>query len=134
MDCSHFDGAHLSTVRIWTDAMYEDGKPCMISTVAYFPPYEERPDDEYVEYYHMAPWRCQHPSSFMKKFVERKGYKGQLELLPAVVTYTTLAEQLRDRKVVHMIDNQSAVAALIKGYTHVRPTRSGLCTPLQRST
>jgi hypothetical protein len=44
----------------------------------------------------------------MKKFVECKQYIGQLELLAAVVAYYTLAEQLRDRKVVHMIDHLSA--------------------------
>eukprot|EP00966_Prymnesium_polylepis_P244438 5653698-Prymnesium_polylepis.1 len=69
------------------------------------------PDDEYVEYYHGA---IAVPDTFMKKFVERKQYIGQLEQLAAVVAYYTLVEQLRDRKVVHMIDNQSAVAALIK--------------------
>ena len=94
--------------------MYEEGKPCMISIVAYFPRYDGMPDDEYVEYYHGA---IAVPDTFMKKFVERKQYIGQLELLAAVVAYYTLAEQLKDRKVVHMIDNQSAVAALIKGYS-----------------
>ena len=40
-----------------------------------------------------------------------------MELLAAVVAYTTFAEELRGEHVIHWVDNESAVYALVKGYT-----------------
>ena len=55
----------------------------------------------------------------MAKFVRRKQYIGQLELLAAVAAYTTFPELLRGRRVIHWIDNTSALSALTKGYSGV---------------
>jgi hypothetical protein len=57
------------------------------------------------------------PDAFMQRFVEREQYIGQLELLGAVAVYYTLPHLLRGRHVVHYIDNASAMAALVKGYS-----------------
>ena len=40
-----------------------------------------------------------------------------MRLLAAVAAYTTFPELLRHRRVIHWIDNTSALAALIKGYS-----------------
>ena len=50
------------------------------------------------------------------RFRARRTYIGQLELLAAVAAYTTFADELRGRDVIHWIDNTGALAALIKGY------------------
>ena len=44
-------------------------------------------------------------------------YIGQLELLAAVVAYTTFPAVLAGRYVIHWIDNESAVYSLAKGYS-----------------
>lgn len=44
-------------------------------------------------------------------------YIGQLELLAAVVAYTTFGDELAGQHVIHWIDNESAVYALAKGYS-----------------
>ena len=46
----------------------------------------------------------------------QEAYIGQLELLAAVSAYTTFHAELRDRRVIHWIDNTSALAGLIRGY------------------
>ena len=73
-------------------------------------------DPEHNKYYH----------SFMivgneviSKFVPGKGtYIGQLEALAAAAVYSSLPrEVLEDRYALHWVDNTSAVAGLIKGYS-----------------
>ena len=46
---------------------------------------------------------------------ERSQCIGQLEALAAVAVYYSLAGELRGRRVVHYIDNSSAMASLVKG-------------------
>ena len=53
----------------------------------------------------------------INKFKARKQYIGQLELYAALAAYTTFKDELQGRKVVHWIDNTSALASLIKGYS-----------------
>jgi hypothetical protein len=96
-------GAQRPPIWIWTDAMYTEGQPPCIAFVV-------RIDGRY---YHGS---LEVPASFMRKFVESRQYIGQLELLAAISVYFSMPDALRGRRVIHMIDNQSAVAALIKGY------------------
>ena len=51
-------------------------------------------------------------------------YIGQLELMYAVAPYTSRPSLFRGRQVIHFIDNTSACAALVKGYS--RAIDSGL--------
>ena len=46
---------------------------------------------------------------------DQKQVIGQAEILPIVVAKTVWKEQIRDRKVIYFIDNDSARMALIKG-------------------
>jgi hypothetical protein len=58
------------------------------------------------------------PEAVLKKFVQgKKQYIGQLELLYAVAVYTSAPKLLANRQVIHFIDNTSAVAGLVKGYS-----------------
>ena len=47
---------------------------------------------------------------------KKKQYITQLEMVAAVAAYTTFGDLLTNRKAVHWIDNQGALAGLIKGY------------------
>ena len=104
-------------VRIWTDAMWEEGAevPARIGIVVHLPGYTTA-HGKVVEgrYLHSS---MVVPEAIMATFVERRQYIGQLELLAAVAAYTTFPDELRGRRVVHWIDNTSALAALIKGYS-----------------
>ena len=53
----------------------------------------------------------------MQRFHVRTQYIGQLEMLAAAAAYFTFPDLLRDRRVLHWIDNTGALAALIKGYS-----------------
>ena len=46
----------------------------------------------------------------------KEQYIGQLELLAAVMAYTTFPDLLSGQYVIHWIDNESAVYSLVKGY------------------
>jgi hypothetical protein len=56
---------------------------------------------------------------FMEQFSVRLQYIGQLELLAAVAVYYSLPHLFVDRQVIHWVDNTSAVAGLLKGYSSV---------------
>ena len=55
-------------------------------------------------------------AAVMDRFMTRKQYIGQLEILYAVSPYWTLGSRLAGRQVIHFIDNTSACAGLVKGY------------------
>ena len=108
------------TVKIWTDAAWEpdEAVPASVAFVVFFPG-EWRKSSGGVRV-----WRKERyvhgfkavPPSVMALFYTRKQYIGQLELLAAVAVYYSLPE-LKGRRVVHCIDNTSAIAALVKGYS-----------------
>ena len=51
--------------------------------------------------------------------LRRKQQIGQVELVGAVAPYLSLPAELAGRRVIHFIDNTSALAALAKGYSGV---------------
>ena len=53
----------------------------------------------------------------MQGFVRRKQQIGQLEILGGVVPYMSVPGLLRGRDVLHWIDNTSAKAAMVHGYS-----------------
>jgi hypothetical protein len=56
-------------------------------------------------------------SEFVRQFVSgRRTYIGQLEIAWAVSPYMSIPDLLAGRRVIHFIDNTSALAALVKGY------------------
>ena len=50
-------------------------------------------------------------------FVKKKQYIGQLELLAAVIPYYSAPALFVGKRVIHYIDNTSALAGLTKGYS-----------------
>ena len=95
-------------VVVFTDAAFEAGKGTLGVVV-------KRPGRPLL-------WTaCDCPASLLRAFAELDGQKsqyiGQLELLAALVAYTTFADELRGSQVIHWIDNESAVYALVKGYS-----------------
>ena len=57
------------------------------------------------------------PERLMAGFVRRRQQIGQLEILAAIVPYLSMPATLAGRDVLHWIDNTSAKAALVHGYS-----------------
>lgn len=102
-------------VIVWSDAMWEksSSRPAGLGFVIFVPP--DVPSGR---------GRLIHSSVFPDErtigfFMQKKQYIGQLELLAATACYYSLPDIFRDRDVVHFVDNTSAIAALIKGYSGV---------------
>ena len=97
-------------VLIWSDAMWADGEG-KGGFVVYFPKEGEKAGRLFFSEH--VPGK-----DVVKAFVKgKKTYIGQLELLYAVAPYTTMPRRLAGRRVLHFIDNTSAIAALVKGYS-----------------
>ena len=97
-------------VVVYTDAMYDSAKtPAgMVGIVIYDP---EDPEHK---------WRYASSGvtdEIISRFRPREQYVGQLEVLAAVAAYTSRPAQLRDRDVIHFIDNVGAYSGLGKGYS-----------------
>ena len=95
-------------VVVFTDAAFEAGRGTIGVVI-------KRPGEPLL-------WTaCDCPAWVLRAFAEldrpKEQYIGQLELLAAVVAYTTFPEELRGRRVIHWIENESAVYALVKGYS-----------------
>ena len=97
---------------VWTDAMWEPSQKekGVVAFVVCFPPGFVGPEEVWV-------YGAQDtPRNVMARFVEKRQYIGQLELLAAVLVYYSVPE-LRGSSPIHWIDNTSAIATLIKGYS-----------------
>ena len=108
-------------VLVWTDAMWKPSAeaPARIGFVVFVPSDDDEEEDgegarPRGTWYHSS---LVVPADFMRTFVERKQYIGQLELLGAVAVYYSAPELFRDRRVIHFIDNASALASIVKGYS-----------------
>ena len=97
------------TVLIWSDAMWEAGEG-KGGFVVYFPPEGSRPAKVYYTEHVPGP-------EIISAFVHKETHIGQLELLYAVAPYTSLSAKLAGRRTIHFIDNTSAIAGLVKGYS-----------------
>lgn len=114
------DTAPRPPVLVWSDAMYERKAdvPARGGFVVVVPAEGAVPAVTYISSHDT-------PRDVIDKFVPgKKQYIGQLELLYAVAPYTSLPNVFKGRQVIHFIDNTSACAALIKGYS--RAIDSGL--------
>lgn len=102
----------LRPILVWTDAMWSpsEDSPARIGFVVYVP----NDDGAGGSWYHSS---LVIPEVFMRLFAVRTQYIGQLELLAAVAVYYSMPEVFRGRRVLHFIDNASALAAIVKGYS-----------------
>jgi hypothetical protein len=114
------DTAPRPPVLVWTDAMYEANSavPARGGFVVVVPGDGAVPAVTYISSHDT-------PLDVIDMFVPgKKQYIGQLELLYAVAPYTSMPHVFKNRQVIHFIDNTSACAALVKGYS--RAIDSGL--------
>jgi len=71
---------------------------------------------------HLPPGRWYHMSSragdaFLSSLIARSQQVNQLEILAAICVYFSLRQLLAGRKVLHFVDNSSALGALVRGYS-----------------
>ena len=64
--------------------------------------------------YHFS-WEV--PESVVNRWLPKKAYMGQLELLAGPVSLTTWGQQVLDAKLLHFVDNDAASSCLVKGYS-----------------
>ena len=96
-------------IIVYTDAMYTKGAavPAAVGMCIYDP-------------YAKDKWRhssAEVPKWIMEKFKERDQYIGQLEVIAAVATYSSMPLEFRERDVIHFIDNTGALVGIAKGYS-----------------
>ena len=70
-----------------------------------------------AQYYDLYHGSAEVPQDMMEGFVWRRQQIGQMEILAGVVPYMSMPDVLRGRDVLHWIDNTSAKAALVHGYS-----------------
>ena len=57
------------------------------------------------------------PEEMISKWLPKQSYMGQLELLAAPVALATWSNKLQGKRLIHFVDNDSASACLVKGYS-----------------
>ena len=57
------------------------------------------------------------PEAVIRSWAPKETYIGQLDILAAICAYTSLPGKLRDAEIIHWIDNTSALASLVRGYS-----------------
>ena len=92
-------------VLVWSDASWESGVG-RLGFVVYDPA-----SDTFYESDSMI------PQYILDFFVKKKQKIGQCEILAATAVYSSLPQILRGRRVIHFIDNTSAISCLLHGYS-----------------
>ena len=92
-------------VLVWSDASWESGVG-RLGFVVYDPA-----SDTFYESDSMI------PQYILDFFIKKKQKIGQCEILAATAVYSSLPEILRGRRVIHFIDNTSAISCLLHGYS-----------------
>ena len=57
------------------------------------------------------------PQYILDFFVKKKQRIGQCEILAATAVYSSFPDILRGHRVIHLIDNTSAISCLLHGYS-----------------
>ena len=112
---------------VWSDGMWEPGQasPGQVGFLAGIPKprFEFVPpratsaplDDEY-DFFHAS---AVVPTEMVDALCCRGQQIGQVEIIGALAPYLSIPNLLAGRPVIHWIDNTSALAALVKGYSGV---------------
>jgi hypothetical protein len=87
---------------IWSDAMFEPGKPCRLGVIISFPRCK-------------APvaFTCILPEAILAQFVAKKTHIGQAEIYAALLGYASAPSLYNQASIIHFVDNISALAGLI---------------------
>jgi hypothetical protein len=59
------------------------------------------------------------PHDLREAFVARKQQIGQVEIIGAIIAYLSVPAELVGRRIIHFVDNTSAIAAMTKGYSNM---------------
>ena len=57
------------------------------------------------------------PEQWVARWIPKETYMGQLEILAGPIALRTWADSLRETRCLHFVDNDSASASLVKGYS-----------------
>ena len=101
------------SIIVWSDAMWEksSSRPAGLGFVIFVPSDDPSGRGRLI-YSSVFP-----DETTIRFFMRKEQYIGQLELLAATACYYSLPDIFRGREVIHFVDNTSAIAALIKGYS-----------------
>jgi hypothetical protein len=104
-------------VLVYTDGCAEESPPQMaVGFVVGTPPDGvRRPSLDQYEWVHGG---GDIPEELKRAFIERKQQIGQVEIVGAITPYLSVPHLLAGKRVIHWIDNTSALAALCKGYSN----------------
>ena len=91
---------------IYTDAVFTPGQPVGLSCVI-FAPQLRKPQGLYAKL----------PDSLMEQFRRRETHISQAEIAAVLLAAIHEPECLRQKDVIHFIDNSSALSGLIKGHS-----------------
>ena len=116
-------------VLVFSDARYEEddesGYPAAVGFVVGIPndgapcgPIPSGSERAFLaEHYSWSHGSAFVPEAILAALLQRKQQIGQAELLGAIVPYLSMPSALAGREVLHWIDNTSAKAALVHGYS-----------------
>ena len=114
-----FDRSAMRPLLVWSDASWEGGVG-HLGFVAFDPerlPYDPCDPDSGQWLYSESPV----PSHILDMFVAKRQKIGQYEIAAAFMVYPSLAgafpSSISRRRVVHWIDNTSAISCLLNGYS-----------------
>ena len=95
-------GATEPPTLVWTDAMFEPGKPCRLGLIV-SSPRTKTP----------RAFTAVIPESIVLQFVPKSTHIGQAELFAALMGFASVPELYEGASIIHFVDNQSALCGLI---------------------
>lgn len=113
---------------VWTDGAYEDAGATrdvgfIIASprpeAEWPPPLEVDMQRWFASSYSLVHGADVIPDDLHHALVERKQQIGQVEIIGAITPYLSCPSLLAGKEVIHWIDNTSALAALMKGYSGI---------------
>jgi hypothetical protein len=111
-------GSRRTPVLVYTDASFHHRRGKRVAWLGFYVLDPSTGKDYYS--------RLRLPQAYFKCFAPgKRTYIAQVELLVANAVYRTLPELLRDRAVMHFIDNTVALSAIVKGYA-TQPDCAGI--------
>ena len=98
---------HQPRMEAWSDAEYDQCKPEAGGGLGFLCQFDDR----------VVGFSCKVPPSFIEELLPKKQQIGQLEALVPLVALWTFPSLFKGRDILWGVDNTSAEAALIRGYS-----------------
>jgi hypothetical protein len=103
-----FSDTPRQPLLVYTDAMYEDGKPRRMGIIVFLPNRQT------------IAITCFMPELPLAQLTPKATHVGQAAILAAMLLPLYCADDIRVQAVMHFVDNQSAIAGLVKCYSTKR--------------